>query len=483
MKLANLEPAIVWDIFKQISQIPRETSHEEFIRDWIINWAKSNQISCQEDAVGNILLHVSASVTRKKDPCLLFQAHMDMVCVKEEGYPHDFRKDPLTLQQNGDWLSAKGTSLGADDGIGMALAMALLIDSSITHPKLYVLLTVAEEGPLTGAKNLTSEFIPCNHIINLDSGTLSEIPIGSVGLRMLHVQPKLPFIDGDDLPGYQITLEGLIGGHSGLKVKIPHLNALREIFKLLAALESHNIPYFIGRVEGGDLMSSIPEKTVCEIFFDQKFRSDIESQIIIWEKYLHTQKNIEPNVSITYHSIDPAPRRVLSKQDSHRLFETITSIPEGVLSYIPGYPKEVETSNQLAFLHISPQIQELGEIMRSMSETDLQAIEQRLSKIASLLNGEMEIVTSLVPWMPKRNSKLLSIAKKSFKQLQGTDPICETVHAGMESGIISQLVPHAEIISMGPTMEWIHDTKERLHIPSVNHLYQILGEILQKFHL
>ena len=499
MVLENLEPKIVWHIFEHvISYTPRPSKHEELIREKLKTWLtqqdnqKSLHLKITQDEVGNILIKKPPSPGMEGVPSLLLQAHMDMVCETDriDGFDFFTHGIPIRIQDNKEWIDADGTTLGADDGIGMALALAILIDNEIvsSHGPLEVLFTVNEEDGFTGATGLDVEKLKIKSIfmINLDSGDLGEITIGSVGGRRIQLTKELKFQQFDGLTAFRLEVSGLKGGHSGGDIHLPRANANKLISRIISNLSS-KYEFFISSWIGGTKTNAIPRKAIVEFGVKSQkaeiFIKAVEEQIsILYEYYKKETKAIEPfepemNISLTRINLT----EFLPRDDSRSLIDFINLIPNGVLKQSSFHPNFVETSTNLGIIDIHKERIWIEMYPRSILRNELHAFCRSMEQLASLVGWEINFRPILAEWNPDLDSPFLAFVKREYEKILGKSVKMGPTHGGLETATIKQKIPQLEMVAISPTVINGHSPSEKLKISDVEIIYNILKSILMNF--
>ncbi|MFX1493456.1 MAG: beta-Ala-His dipeptidase [Promethearchaeota archaeon] len=502
MVLENLEPKIVWHIFEEIiAKTPRRSKKEDKIRNKIKSWLieqaelKRLEIAISEDAVGNILIKKPATKGMESVPPLLLQAHLDMVCETDrpEGYDFDENGIPIRIQDNSEWIDADGTTLGADDGIGVALASAILTDNEkvILHGPIEVLFTVNEENGFTGATNLDVKTldIKSNYLINLDSGPIGEITIGSVCGRRTYFRKEFEWLKQDSIKNllfFELTVDGLLGGHSGGDIHLPRANANKLISRILSNISQH-IELYLCRWNGGTVSNAITRDAEVKIAFNSKdeevFENLIQDELTaIYDYYKASREGfpiLEPNINITWNKGNP--ERFLSAEDTKLIIYTTSLFPQGVLKYSPFYENFPESSNNFAIVWTKGNRIIIRLYPRSIIRSELNSFVQSMVQLGELGDWQMELRDILPEWKPQPESKFLKYAKEQYESILQKPVKSSIVHGGLETGRISQKIPGIQMISIGPTIDGEHTPNEKLKIVDVGIIYEILIKILQNF--
>ncbi len=496
MVLENLDPSIVWDIFEHIFlATPHESKHEEKIRakikDWVKNTAQKHDpsITMAEDPVGNIYLRKPATKGMEDAPALLMQGHMDMVCVSND--PFDFENSPISpkIQENGEWLEADGTSLGADNGIGVSLALATLIDPdpSFSHGLLEVLITVDEETGLTGAFELDITKIPIESrlMLNLDSEELGNITIGSAGGGDSKMEKELSKSSEYSAftKFYQLSVSGLIGGHSGGDIHLPRANANKIIARMMSKILIAGWIPVISQWNGGSKHNAITRKS--KLIFGIKPNEETKAlelleieKSAIFSYFKHPDTNFEPNMEISLTEVGPEPYFIPG--ESAYIIHTCNLIPSQVITASPTITGLTETSNNLAIVETTSTGIHLLLSSRSSVQADLEWVRDQLAQIALLNEWQFTREKAYPGWNPEPENSFIKFVKGVYEAEMNAEVELGAVHGGLETGVIGALIPGISMVAMGPNIENPHSPDERVHINSVAKMYQILKQILMK---
>ena len=490
MVLENLEPKIVWKIFDTIAKTPRPSKHEEKIRevikDFIIESGKSNNTDFQinQDSIGNILIKKSPTRGMELAPSLMLQAHMDMVCETDRPEGFDFMNSgiPLRIQDNKEWLDADGTTLGADDGIGVAFALAILIDPSIdNHGPIEVLLTVNEEDGFDGATLLDPSVldIMSKLMINLDGGPIGDIVVGSVCGRRVRFSKKFKwniYREDDDLEFFELSVHGLLSGHSGGAIHLPRANANKIVSRIVSKL-SQEMKLYICKWKGGTKTNVIPAKSLIKIGIKKKnytkFEELVKKEISSIYQYY---KDFEPNISIEYKKA--IAENYLSIEDSNILLSTANNIPHGVLKKSHIYEGFVESSNNFAIVNTEKDNEIIWLYPRSIIREELDSFCVSMQQLGLLGEWGVFLRPVLPEWLPDLDSKFLKYVKKEYEVLLKKPIKTNIVHGGLETGMIRTKLSGLQMVSLGPTVEGLHSPSEKLKISDVGIVYELLKRII-----
>ncbi|MFW6195806.1 MAG: aminoacyl-histidine dipeptidase [Thermoplasmatota archaeon] len=476
--MKDLEPKKVWNFFKEISEIPRCSGNEEKIAEYIASIAERNDCDYKIDEVGNVLIKKPGNVEGKTTKAVL-QGHMDMVCEKDEGVEHDFAKDSISLKKEGEWLTAEGTTLGADNGIGLAIALAILEDDSINHGPLEFLFTVSEETGLDGAQNITPGYLEGRKLINLDSEEFGAFTIGCAGggESEVYLSVKRSGKEKDKL--LEISIDGLLGGHSGLDIDKGRANSIKVLGRILWSLNKR-LDEGIGLldIEGGNKRNAIPRfsKAVINVPGEINKVKEIMNEVFsdIREEYSSVEEEMEMNVK----EIQSYGEDIM--ENSKEIFDLRRALPHGVLFMSQEVPGLVRTSTNLATIKIVDEKLEIPLKTRSSLKSELRSTRDRIRAIGENFDAEIIEDESYPGWDPDMSSEILQISKDVYKELFGEEPKVEALHAGLETGLIGETIEGMDMISMGATIENPHSTKERLHIGSVAKFYKMVTKILER---
>ena len=478
-ELKNLTPSGVWEIFEEITRVPRPSKKEEKIRDYLVGFAKKHGLEYRTDKIGNVVILRPASPSMKDKPVIVLQSHMDMVCEKNSDVKFDFDKDPIQAYVDGGWVKARGTTLGADDGIGMAAALALLIDKGAEVPAIEALFTVDEETGLTGAFNLGKDMLTGKYLINLDSEDEGEIFIGCAGgVDTLATFPAkmVPAPSGHAF--FRLDIAGLSGGHSGDDIN----KGLGNSNKLMTRFLWHGVREFglkLSAFDGGNLRNAIPREAYA-IFAVPA--GEVKKMFAFYEKYTADVTGefgiTEPKIDISIAEADPQ-KEVLDDKTARGLIDALQGVPNGVLAMSMAMPGLVETSTNLASVKFKG-----GEIIvttsqRSSVDSARFDAAASIESVFELGGGKVKHSDGYPGWKPDPTSHLLKVSVEQYKKLFNVDPIVRAIHAGLECGLFLEKYPHLEMISIGPTLRGVHSPDERLEITTVDKFWKHLIAVLQ----
>ena len=475
----------ILDYFEQINAIPRCSKNEEQIGLWLKQWAETKQLAVKKDAAGNLLVKVPPTPGYENTPVIVIQGHMDMVCEKSTESDHDFSRDPIRLVYDGDWLRAENTTLGADNGIAIALALALTDDESVVHPPLELLFTVDEETGLNGAKLLEPGFVEGKLLLNVDSETEGVFTVGCAGGRNTNISRKLTFTAlGDESRMFDLSIGGLYGGHSGIDIIKQRACANKILARALYQLSSACDIRLIS-IKGGSAHNAIARKADA-VFACDPAESEVLAKIISgFERIIKTEyEAIEASLAI---SLSPADlvaveeRAALSARETTAVINLILALPHGVMGMSTLSRDLVETSNNLATIEIRDKTLHVVTSQRSSAMSRMDEITASITAVAALAGAETTFDSEFAPWTPDMQSALLKRCQEVYQQVSGKKAIVKSIHAGLECAIIGDKYLSMDMISFGPTLEDAHSPNERLYIPSVGGVRDFMVALLGSY--
>lgn len=479
MTIRDLEPKLVWEIFDEITKVPRPSKREEKIGKYLVEFAEKHNLEYQCDAIGNIVIRKSATAGYEALPTVVLQAHTDMVCEKNSDKVFDFDNDAIeTIIDNG-WVRANGTTLGADDGIGIAAALAVLIDEKIAHPAIEALFTVDEETGLTGAFNLGEGMLTGKYLINLDSEDEGEVFIGCAGgVDTLAYLPLKTEPTPADHALFEIAVSGLLGGHSGDDIDKGRANSNKvacRIAEQASRLHSARIASF----DGGNLRNAIPREAKVVVAVPVKESMKFVGDAFALGEAIKTEFAFtEPNMDISIAEIEAVPR-VLTEATQRQLLLAVMAVPTGVLAMSAAMPGLVETSTNLASVKFEGDKIVITTSQRSSVESAKEYAKLHIEAAFVAAGCEVRHSDGYPGWAPNPHSQLLETTKHAYVALFGVEPKVRAIHAGLECGLFLEKYPHLEMVSFGPTLRGVHSPDERLEIATVDKFWQLLIEVLR----
>ncbi|MBI4547330.1 MAG: aminoacyl-histidine dipeptidase [Ignavibacteriae bacterium] len=477
--IEGLQPALVWKYFAEIARIPRCSKHEKAIGEYVIDTAKQLGLVAKQDSYGSIVVKKSASPGYDHVRSVCLQGHLDMVCEKNKEKEHDFSKDPIEIVRKGDVLMANGTTLGADNGIAVATNLAIMEDKSIEHGPLEFLFTVDEETGLTGASNLSSDFLESRTLLNLDSEEEGALYVGCSGGRDTIGTWRVEFENAPtNTVATKLIVRGLRGGHSGLEIDKGRGNAIKILNRVLIQLSALGSQLSI--IEGGNKRNAIPRECEALLFIPNKKLSEAKSSVATSHTTIKLEfATVDPDLSITLEEVQGSKKgKVMKKKQQDTIIKTILALPHGVLKTSADIPGLVETSTNVAVINTTKKAVVLATSQRSSVASELDEAVQSVSSIFGLGGATVENSDGYPGWKPNLDSKILRIAKETYKSLFGKEPAIKAIHAGLECGIIGEKIPGMDMVSFGPTLEGVHSPDEKIYIDTVGRFWRFLLAIL-----
>ncbi len=473
--LGELEPHIVWNLFEDISQIPRESKKEEKIRVWIKNWAQKHQISYEEDSTGNLLLKVKASKGGEEYPGVILQAHLDMVAQKVPESSHDFDNDPIPLKIVDDYVTADGTTLGADNGIGVAMALAAISNPLLKHGPIDVILTVDEETGLTGAFAIDKEFIKYRYLLNLDSEDEGEITVSSAGGGETKFILPVTWDTKPSLTGFKLTVGGLTGGHSGVDIHKSRLNAIKILIEgIINIRQKVDYDFHLCTIRGGSAHNAIPRDAYCEFLVDNT--EAVKLMFDEWRSQIKTYRTNEPGIKVDLQEIS-LDTCVTS---TNSILTLLYEIPHGALAFSKDIPDLVETSNNLALVKTSSDSIEIIASTRSSIDEELHRVRTELKELGERVSAQVIQNPTYPGWQPDLDSAFLNLVKQEYDREYKQESKLKAIHAGLETGLFKGIDPDLQLVSIGPEIKDAHSPQERVYIKSVELIWRIVVAVLSK---
>lgn len=480
--MKNLQPQGLWSSFYSLTQIPRPSGKRKEIADFLFNYGKSLGLETLQDEIGNVLIRKPASPGMENHPGVILQGHMDMVPQKNSDKVFDFEKDPIEayIEDNGEWVTANGTTLGADNGIGVATAMAILADKNVIHPPLEALFTIDEETGMYGANDLKAGWLKGKYLLNLDSETEGELYVGCAGgidtTATFDYQP-VETEEGDI--ALKVTLKGCKGGHSGCDIHLQRANAIKLLFRFLKDAVA-NFEARLACVEGGSLRNAIPREASAVITIPEESYQDLQDLVDRYEDlWLKEFDGVEPDLMFKAEEIE-CPKMEMPEDVQDFLIHAVTLCPHGVYRFITEMPDIVETSNNVAMIKTEDNKVVIYCLTRSNVESRKEELASIIHSAFALAGADVKFSGAYPGWQPNFKSNLLRVMKETYEKEFGSSPRIVTIHAGLECGIIGANYPNMEMISFGPTIEHPHSPDERVNIATVQKFYRFVLAALQQ---
>ena len=485
MKIEDLKPAGVFDYFDEICQVPRPSKKEEKIIAYLKAFGEKHQLETHIDDAGNVLIRKAASKGMENRKTVVLQSHVDMVCEKNNQVTHNFLTDPIETYIDGEWLKAKGTTLGADNGIGVATELAILADQTIEHGPLECLFTTDEETGLTGAFALKKGFMNGDILLNLDSEDEGELFIGCAGgidtvAEFSYHETNVP----EDYFCCKIQVKGLKGGHSGSDIHLGLGNANKLLNRFISqAFQKYDL--YLCEIDGGNLRNAIPREAYAIVALPEADKHALRTDLNVFVSEIEAEYAVtEPDVQFIMES-EPHTDKAIDKDTTKRLLQSIYAAPHGVFAMSQDIAGLVETSTNLASVKMKPDhIIRIETSQRSSIESAKRNIATMVQTVFEMGGAHVSHSEGYPGWKPNPHSEILDIATRSYQRLFHTDAKVKAIHAGLECGLFLDKYPHLDMISFGPTLQGVHSPDERMLIPSVekfwNHLLDILKHIPEK---
>ncbi|MGE5430546.1 MAG: aminoacyl-histidine dipeptidase [Syntrophomonadaceae bacterium] len=477
----GLKPESLWQRFYEITQVPRPSKMEGKIREYLRNFARENNLPIKEDEVGNIVISAPAAPGYENAKTIVLQGHVDMVCEKNKGTEIDFEKDGLKLERDGDWVKAQGTTLGSDNGIGVAAALAALTDKSLTHGPLEALFTVDEETGLTGANNLQPGFITGRTLLNLDSEEDGAFYVGCSG--GLDTQGSFSVDYTDKVEGfnsYSLMVSGLKGGHSGLDINTGRANAIKIMGRVLKALEKTG--FLLASLEGGSKRNAIPREAEAVVLIKPSKEKKISGIIRDLQSQLQNEfRTSDSGLKVELAKKDGQMQKAFSNKFRKKIVNTILGLPHGVIAMSADIAGLVETSTNLATVNMNDGTLVIGTSQRSSVESAKRYVAHMVESVLELAGAEILQGDGYPGWKPDMSSQALKASKHIYEALFNSEPEVKAIHAGLECGILGDKYPGLDMISFGPTIQGAHSPDERVNIPAVERFYKLLSGILSEY--
>ncbi|MDR1183159.1 MAG: aminoacyl-histidine dipeptidase [Bacteroidales bacterium] len=477
--LLDLQPRAVFGYFDEICKVPRPSKREKKIVEYLIDFARNHSLEYKKDGAGNILITKPASKGMEDVETVALQSHVDMVAEKNDGVEHNFENDPIVPYIENGWIKAKGTTLGADCGIGMAAMLAILADKDIKHGMLECLFTVEEETGLSGAKALAKDFLSAKILLNLDSEDDGELFIGCAGgidtiIRLTYITEPVP----SDYVTYKLSIKGLLGGHSGDDIDKGRPNAIKLLNRFLWRM-SLKYDFRLSNYDGGNLRNAIPREAFAVLSIGSDLASKIAKNFTVFKKHLEDEyRHVEKEMKVEFVKT-ATPHNVIDEISQFDLLAAIQACPSGVIAMSSKINGLVETSTNLAsvkFVHGREAL--ITTSQRSSIKSKLYDTVDTIKGLFSLTSARTSTSNAYPGWEPDIDSEILRITKTAYKELFNEEPKVKAIHAGLECGLFLEKYPNLDMISFGPTIKDVHSPGERLEIATVDKFWKLLKTIL-----
>ena len=480
--ILDLKPTNVWEHFYAITRIPRPTGQMEEMTEYIKEVGRKANLEVKQDKVGNVVIIKPASKGFESNDTVILQAHLDMVPQKNSDVKHDFSKDPIDAYIEDDVVKARSTTLGADNGIGVAMMLAIIEDNSLDHPQIEALFTIDEEVGMVGAFGLQKGFLNGKLMLNLDTEEDGELCIGCAGGADVNITFR--YKDDTNLEvgdeAYKISLTGLKGGHSGAQIELGRANANKLMNRFLKELV-RNYEARLSSVKGGSLRNAIPRESFAIVTIPEQLGDDLLDLVLEYESlYREEFAGIEETISFKAEKVE-MPKTLIPVEIQDGLINAVEGCPNGVMSMLADFPDTVESSLNLALVHSSPEKIEVKLLVRSSSESRKEWVCSSVESVFSLAGANVQIDGEYPGWQPNANSELLHTMQKIYMEKYDERPHVNVIHAGLECGIIqSNINKELDIVSFGPTIRGAHSPDEYVEIAAVEKSYEYLLAILEE---
>ncbi len=472
--IRNLEPKALWENFHGITQVPRPSGKKEQIGKYLEDFGKSLGLETLRDEIGNVLIRKPATPGMEDRKGVILQAHMDMVPQKNSHINHDFEKDPIQTHIDGEWVTANETTLGADNGIGVAAAMAIMQSTGVAHPAIEMFITVDEETGMFGAFGLEPGFLKGDILINMDSEDEGELYVGCAGGIDADITFKFKEVEvpeGD--VAFKLSLTGLKGGHSGVDINLQRANANKLMFRFLKeAVAEYDVRLCC--IEGGTLRNAIPREAFAAITVPEEGVDELMELIDEYETLFLTEfEGVEDGICFTAERTDKV-KGLMPEEVQDDLINAITACPNGVYRFIPEVPDVVETSNNLAIVRSEGNTITVNCLIRSSVESRKEELASMVESVFALAGAKVEFKGGYPGWKPNLDSPILKEMTNIYEKNFGKTPRIMIIHAGLECGILGRNYPDMDMISFGPTIRFPHSPAEKVNIPTVQKFWDFL---------
>ena len=476
-QLSSLTPQLIWHFFEQICSIPHPSKHEAKLSAWIIQWAQGEGLTVKQDNVGNIIIKKPATPGMENRKAVVLQAHIDMVPQANADTKHDFATDPIDAYIDGEWVTARGTTLGADNGVGMAGCLAVLADKTIKHGPLEVLLTTDEETGMTGAFGLEAGWLEGEILLNTDSEEDGEVYMGCAGGVDANIRFPLELVDASEGEAVELAVKGLRGGHSGCDIHRGRGNANKLLVRLLKAAEPLGIR--LAEIHGGTLRNAIPREARATLLVPAASVSEFNALVDRYTGIYQTElAATEPNLTLLVNSA-AKPAKLMSVSLQQRLLDALLACPNGVMRMSDAMPGVTETSTNLGVIKTQDGEVYVQCLIRSLIDSGRESIEQMTRALFTLAGASCEFTGAYPGWAPNVDSPVMALVRSSYQSLFGTMPNVMVIHAGLECGLFKSAYPEWDMVSFGPTIRGAHSPDEKVHIPAVERFWQLLVHVLE----
>ena len=478
-ELSQLSPQPLWDIFAKICSIPHPSYHEEQLAEHIMGWAKEKGLHAERDQVGNILIRKPATAGMENRKPVVLQAHLDMVPQKNNDTVHDFTKDPIQPYIDGEWVKARGTTLGADNGIGMASALAVLADDSVEHGPLEVLLTMTEEAGMDGGFGLQANWLQADILINTDSEEEGEIYMGCAGgIDFISTLPLSREAIPAGFETFKLTLKGLKGGHSGGDIHLGLGNANKLLARFLAG-HAAELDLRLVDFNGGTLRNAIPREAFATVAVPASKADELKNLSSVYLEILKNELSAkEKNLTVVLESVT-TDKAALTAQSRDTFVQLLNATPNGVIRNSDVAKGVVETSLNVGVVTMGDDSAEIICLIRSLIDSGKEYVVSMLESLGTLAGAKTSAKGSYPGWQPDATCPVMALVRETYQRLFNSTPNIQVIHAGLECGLFKKPYPDMDMVSIGPTITGPHSPDEQVHIESVGHYWTLLTELLK----
>lgn len=475
-QLSQLSPQPLWQIFEKICSIPHPSKHEQKISAWIQQFATELGLDVKEDKVGNLIIKKPATIGMENRKGVILQAHMDMVPQKNNDKEHDFINDPIEAYVDGEWVTANGTTLGADNGIGLSASLAVLASKDIQHGPLEVLVTIDEEAGMTGAFGLEAGWLEGDILLNTDSEDEGEVYMGCAGGIDVNIELPIKWEATDTTKSaINVSLNGLKGGHSGVDIHLGRANANKLLVRALSLLD---IDFAIANLQGGSLRNAIPREAEVTLVIDDQDKDTLANALKnINSLFLAELSKVEPNILLSVADA-PLPEKQLAKVSQSAVINSINGCVNGVIRMSDTIDGIVETSTNLGVVLTNENAVSVKCLVRSLIDSARTNTQNMIASTFALVGASVTFTGAYPGWEPKDDSEIKDILRETYQGMFGTLPKIMVIHAGLECGLFKDAYPHWDMVSFGPTIRFPHSPDEKVKIDTVEPFFNLLVEVL-----
>ena len=479
-EIANLQPQAIWKNFDLLTQVPRPSGHLEKVQQFLLDWAREKGVEAFQDEAGNVIMRKPASPGMENRKCVTLQGHMDMVPQKTKESTHNFETDPIQTYIDGEWVKAKGTTLGADDGMAVATIMAIMEDDSLKHGPIEGFITADEETTMHGVNHMKADVIQGDILLNLDNETEGEMIIGSAGGVNMNatLEYKEEETDAADV-AVKVVLRNLLGGHSGLEINEGRCNANKAMARLVQDAIA-NFEACLSEWKGGNMRNAIPREAEVVLTLPKENLAALKEVVDEWRETLVGEYgSIEKDLTLTLEEV-ALPAHIVPAEIQDNLVNALCAAHNGVLRFIPEVPSIVETSSNLAIVEIGEGKAKFLILIRSSRDSMRECCAETLESAFSMAGMKVELSGDYPAWQPNPHSEIVELMKGIYRELFNAENRVQVIHAGLECGVIGALRPNMDLVSFGPTLRSPHTPNERCYIPSVGKYWDFVKTILER---